>query len=157
MSVEMRIKASPSRRIFGVALMVVLSVLLMLVALQGTYGPLARGALLALAIGVAVGALRLWQAGGITLEFQDGCLREMGPEGRILADLDQIVGVDRGALAFKPSNGFLLRLNTSGPRIWVPGVWWRSGKLVGVGGVLPAHQTKMVAEAISLALAQREG
>jgi len=70
--------------------------------------------------------------------------------GNVLALLSDIEGVDRGMLAFKPSNGFVLRLKTSQPRAWAPGLWWRVFKRVGVGGVTPSGPTKFMAEQIAL-------
>lgn len=152
-----KLKASTPRRVLAASLLLVLACLLAMVAVTGTYSPLGRLGLLCLAAVSAFGAMRVWQAGQMTLEYSAGCLREEGPEGRVIADASDIVSVERGALAFKPSNGFLLRLASHGPRVWVPGVWWRWGKLVGVGGLLPAHQSKLVAEALSLDVAQRKG
>ena len=76
--------------------------------------------------------------------------------GVILARLDEIESVDRGAFAFKPSNGFILRLNTKKPRGWAPGLWWQFGNRIGVGGVTSAGQSKFMAEQIALRLVQVE-
>jgi hypothetical protein len=70
--------------------------------------------------------------------------------GEVLARMDEILAVDRGAFAFKPSNGFTLKLNTKKPRAWAPGLWWRFGRRVGVGGVTSAGQAKFMAEQIAL-------
>ena len=77
--------------------------------------------------------------------------------GTVLASVDQIVGVDRGMFAFKPSNGFLLKLTDKAPRSWHPGMWWRLGARIGVGGMTPGHQTKFMAEMISAMIAERDG
>ncbi|MEM9031633.1 MAG: hypothetical protein AAGB18_03220, partial [Pseudomonadota bacterium] len=103
-------------------------------------------------LGAGLVARLIWQAGAVALVYEAGVLREEAPDGRVLASLGDIKGVDRGAFAFKPSNGFLLRLHDPGVRAWVPGVWWRSGRYLGVGGLLPASETRAVAEAISLGL-----
>lgn len=76
--------------------------------------------------------------------------------GLVLAPMDQIVSVDRGAFAFKPSNGFTLKLDAKQPRSWAPGLWWRLGRYVGVGGVVSAGQSKFMAEQISLRIALRD-
>ena len=75
--------------------------------------------------------------------------------GQVLAQMDNIVSIDRGAFAFKPSNGFTLKLKTKQPRSWAPGLWWRFGRFLGVGGAVSAGQAKFMAEQIALALAQR--
>jgi hypothetical protein len=54
----------------------------------------------------------------------------------------------------KPSNGFTVVMETKQPRAWAPGLWWRVGRRVGVGGVTGASQTKFMAEQIALRLAQ---
>ena len=77
-------------------------------------------------------------------------------DGVVLAHLDQIISVDRGAFAFKPSNGFTLKVETKQPRSWAPGLWWRLGRYVGVGGVVSAGQSKFMAEQIALRIAARE-
>lgn len=76
-------------------------------------------------------------------------------EGQILARLEDVVSIDRGAFAFKPSNGFTLKLKSKQPRSWSPGLWWRFGRFLGVGGAVSAGQAKFMAEQIALALAQR--
>ncbi|MGH1355590.1 MAG: hypothetical protein ACRBBS_10990 [Thalassovita sp.] len=75
--------------------------------------------------------------------------------GAVIAALDEIAAVSRGTFAMKPSNGFTLRLNAGGARAWQPGVYWRWGRRVGIGGVLPGSQTKFMAEMLEAMLAQR--
>lgn len=75
--------------------------------------------------------------------------------GTVLIALDEIAGVDRGILAFKPSNGFVLTLKSKQPRGWAPGLWWRFGRFLGVGGAVSAGQTKFMAEQIVFALDSR--
>ena len=70
--------------------------------------------------------------------------------GEELARIDDIVSVDRGFFAFKPSNGFLLRRKTPGPRRWLPGLWWRMGTRVGVGGATNGKAAREMADLIML-------
>ena len=70
--------------------------------------------------------------------------------GTVLARIDEIRSVVRGTFALKPSNGFTLVLNSKKPRAWMPGLWWRLGRRVGVGGVTNAGQAKFMAERISM-------
>lgn len=76
-------------------------------------------------------------------------------DGEMLAHIDDIASVERGAFAFKPSNGFTVKLKSKQPRGWAPGLWWRYGRVLGVGGAVSAIQTKFMAEQIAFALAQR--
>ncbi|WP_019955616.1 hypothetical protein [Yoonia vestfoldensis] len=78
-------------------------------------------------------------------------------DGTVLARMEDIVLVDRGALAMKPANGFTLVLKTRQPRGWSPGMWWRIGKRVGVGGVTAAGPAKFMAEQIALRIKARDG
>ena len=75
---------------------------------------------------------------------------EMSEE--IRARMDEIDRVERGAFAFKPSNGFLVHLKKPGHRAWQPGLWWRMGRKLGIGGVTPAGQAKFMADMIALRL-----
>lgn len=77
-------------------------------------------------------------------------------QGREICRIDNVEAVERGAFAFKPSNGFLLRLHKRADRGWVPGIWWRFGRKIGIGGVLAASQTKAMAEIISMRIAANQ-
>ena len=76
-------------------------------------------------------------------------------EGREVARLGQIAEVERGTFAIKPSNGFTVKLTSPAPRAWAPGVWWRLGRRVGVGGVTSPVQAKAMAEILTALLAER--
>ena len=82
----------------------------------------------------------------------DGLYDSSGAE---LAALDNVLSVSRGAFAMKPSNGFTLILREPGARAWAPGLWWRWGRRVGVGGVTAAGQSRFMAEQVALLLAKR--
>jgi hypothetical protein len=139
---------SPMRRGSAVALLGLLGALLLRVALgaeemEGGWMVM----LIAMAAAVLWVAWRLWQATGVRLVLTEEYLREEG--GRVLCRLDEIEKVERGTFAFKPSNGFLIRLKTPGARVWAPGLWWRFGRRLGVGGVTPAGQGKAMADVIA--------
>ena len=112
------------------------------------------------AILFVVGAFLLWQAEklrrapAITLKLTDDGLVQH--DGVVVARWDQIKRIDHGALAIKPSNGFMLLLNEKLPRAWVPGLWWRLGRRVGVGGTAYAGAAKFMAEQIALRLKARD-
>ena len=77
--------------------------------------------------------------------------------GVVLTSVEQIIALDRGIFAFKPSNGFLLKLSGGHQRSWRPGLWCRLGNRIGVGGMTPGYQTKFMAEMISAMIAERDG
>lgn len=78
-------------------------------------------------------------------------------DGSLVAHMDTILRLDRGTFAFKPSHGFLLTLTTPGPRIWRPGLIWRMGRRIGVGGVTGAGEGRFMAEIIIAMIAERGG
>ena len=74
-------------------------------------------------------------------------------EGRVLTRVENVRQVEKGAFAFKPSNGFLVRLKTPSGRGWAPGIWWQGGTYLGVGGVVSAGQAKAMAEILAAIIA----
>jgi len=74
-------------------------------------------------------------------------------DGRVLTELDNVIKVEKGAFAFKPSNGFLVRLKTPSGRGWAPGIWWQGGTYLGIGGVVSAGQSKAMAEILAAIIA----
>lgn len=89
------------------------------------------------------------------LELTETELREAG--GEVIAYVADVKSVDRGFFAFKPSNGFLMRTTApAGAKRWRPGLWWRLGNQIGIGGVAPGSQTKFASEILSAMIAQRD-
>ncbi|MGC3936435.1 hypothetical protein ACOTTU_01370 [Roseobacter sp. EG26] len=147
------VAASNGRRFLGIGLLAFLGVLVIYVAIVA---PPSFGWQLFL---IAIGASSLMIADAMRrstvhrLELTKTELRDSG--GLTIAEVDNIVSIDRGAFAFKPSNGFLLRLQEPVERKWCPGLWWRFGRRVGVGGMTPGRQTKYMSEIIAVMLAER--
>ena len=71
--------------------------------------------------------------------------------GRVLTRVDNVDKVERGAFAFKPSQGFLVRLKTPTEPGWAPGLWWARGTFVGIDGVVSGGQAKAMAEILTAA------
>ena len=90
----------------------------------------------------------MWRATGRTIRLTEAGLEQS--DGRILVAMDEIAGVERGLFAAKPSNGFLIRLERSYPLAWAPGLWWRWGRRLGVGGMTRAGEAKAIAELLAL-------
>lgn len=76
--------------------------------------------------------------------------------GAVLAALDDILQVHRGALALKPSSGFTLLLRSPQATQLAPGLWWRFGRMVGVGGLIDRSATRAMAAALADQLANRD-
>ena len=95
-------------------------------------------------IGLGITALMIADAmrrsTACVLELTTTMLREK--DGRIIARIDEITDV--------------LTTSTRNSRAWRPGVWWRMGRKIGIGGMLPGRQTKFMSEIIAVRLAERE-
>ena len=150
------ITPSPARLWMAIAMLVALGVVLLGIGVRMPLDALFWQVLVLALAGLCIWmALQLYAVAGLRIELTKAGLRDSA--GRDMARFEDITGVERGALAFKPSNGFLLRTKTPGPRVWVPGVWWRVGRSVGVGGVTPGHEAKAMADMIAIRLAMRDG
>lgn len=147
---------SKARRVIAVAMISMLGVFLIYIALTPPDESFA-GRLILLGVGAAMLFLadRVWRATALGVVLTEAGLTDT--EGRAICALDDVVKVERGAFAFKPSNGFMLRVKTPMPRAWAPGLWWRFGTRVGIGGVSNSSQAKAMADFIALKLAVREG
>ncbi|THH35698.1 hypothetical protein E4Z66_11450 [Aliishimia ponticola] len=149
------ISASQPRRWLGVLSMVGLGLLLIYVALAK---PPALGwlvFLLMLGAGSLWLGVRMWDATSRVIELTEDELRDNS--GAVIARIADIEQIDRGFFAFKPSNGFLIRTcSAAGKSTWQPGLWWRSGRRIGIGGVTPGSQSKFVAEYLQTMIAMRD-
>ena len=147
---------SAPRRALGLVIQLALGLILLWLAVM--HPPAALGWQLFLIV-LGVAALMLAQAGwrgsAVAIELHPEGLFEA--DGRVIARLEDIASVDRALFSFKPSNGFLIRLREPLGRAWVPGMWWRVGRRVGVGGVTHAAATKVMADALSMMVAERDG
>ncbi len=150
-----RVSASAIRRTFACAVLYGLAIMLFYVALARP--PAAMWLLFLLAFGALVlfVAEKLRRATRVEILLTTEDVRDS--EGRILAQMADVVSVQRGAFALKPSNGFTLVLRDPAPRAWAPGMWWRMGRRVGVGGVTGAGPAKFMAEQIAMRIAKRDG
>ncbi len=150
-----RIEVSQARRWLGIVMLYGLGVLLIYVAFATPPEP----AWLVFLIAAGLGSL--WMGEAMRRGTESGLvLTEAGlfdRDGTLLAAFDDILKVERGFLAFKPSNGFVVTTTTPGQRRWRPGLYWRVGRRIGVGGVTAASQTRMMADLMSARLMIREG
>jgi hypothetical protein len=149
------VRTSVARWVVGIAVQAVLGILLIWVAV--VQPPASTGWLIFLYAAAAVafwGAYSTWGGGMRWLELTEEVLRDSS--GAELCRIDQVAKVDRSVFAFKPARGFLLVLDTPGPRAWVPGLWWRLGRRVGVGGTTSSAQTRFMAETIQAMIQSRQ-
>ncbi|MBF9030210.1 hypothetical protein HKCCE3408_07370 [Rhodobacterales bacterium HKCCE3408] len=151
-----RINPNPARRIAATGVSALLGVLL-IYSVATFPPPSLAGIVFLLAIGL--GSLWLstviWRATGRALELTREQLRET--DGRQLCRVEEITKIERGFFAFKPASGFALILSEPKPRVWAPGLWWRSGRRVMVGGATGGAEARAVAELIEVMLKERKG
>ena len=149
------LRASGPRRVFGATILGALAVLLLYPALWKPPEAMTWRLFLLVFGGIAVfGTLRLWQDTMIVLELTSTELRERG--GRLLTPVADVRDVARGALALKPSNGFSVSLTRAHGSAWAPGLWWRFGKKIGVGGVTSSQEARYMAEQLAALVAARD-
>ncbi|MEO9518426.1 MAG: hypothetical protein ABJH45_08065 [Paracoccaceae bacterium] len=156
-SEEIIAEVSPSwgRRVLGLVSLWGLGLLVFYLSLSESHAFGWQVLLLAIGGGTIYMAELMRRATGLRIELTATEVRDSS--GRILAEVSNVESVDRGTFAFKPSNGFLITCKTKAPRVWAPGLWWRNGRRIGIGGITAAPQTKFMAEVLSAMIAERDG
>ncbi len=145
---------STTRRFAGLLMLAILGGLLVYVAMATPPASLGwRAFLLGLGGLVLFLAEKMRRATLIGVVLTQDELRTT--DGQVLVRVDDMLGVVRGSFSLKPSNGFSVLTRARQERAWAPGIWWRFGKRVGVGGVTAASQAKYMAEILAAMLAER--
>lgn len=148
------IGASRPRLVVGVGMQVVLGALLVWVAMAHPPETLGWRLFLLAAGGVALwSAYASWLAGQRKITLTREALTDSS--GAVLCRIEEIREVARGVFAFKPARGFSLVLKRPQKGGWAPGLWWRIGRRVGVGGMTGAAETRLMAEILEALLAER--
>jgi hypothetical protein len=149
------IDANGPRRFVGVGMLLMLGGLLLYIAFARPPESMGWQALL-----VAFGAFALWFAQKLQVATTKKLLLTkdalVDSDGSVLTRIEDVAAVERGMFAIKPSNGFMLKLKTPAPREWHPGLWWRLGRRLAVGGVTPGSQTRPMADIIAMMIAERD-
>ncbi|MCY4333559.1 MAG: hypothetical protein OXC60_02665 [Litoreibacter sp.] len=146
---------SAPRRAFGAGVLYLLGGLLISVGVTEPPSAMSAAFLITFGAFCLYSGWRMWKVTGRVIELTSEELRLS--DGTLICKIDDIHKVDRSFFAFKPSNGFLVTLKTKYPTAWIPGLWWRSGKRIGVGGVTPGASGKFMADTLTAMLAQRDG
>jgi hypothetical protein len=141
------------RRVIGLLSMVALGAMLIYIAFFNQPTLVWQIFLLVVGAGAIWMADRMRRATASAVELTETELRDR--DGTVIARIEDIEHIDRGFFAFKPSNGFLLKTRAPAPRTWRPGLWWRVGRRIGVGGMTPGHQSKVMSEIIAVMLVKR--
>jgi len=151
---------SQARRVILSAVTGGMGALLFAALLNDPPAAVLAGAALVVAAGLFVlAAWRIWSGNNAYLELTGEALNEVGPGGarRLICRLDEIERVERGMVAMRPSNGFALRLRAPAQAAWGPGLWWRIGRRVGVGGMTSRAASKAMAEVLEFTLLESRG
>lgn len=147
-------RASGSRRLFAAFLLGAVGLGLAWSGLQLTLASVS-GALM-----MAAGVIFVWLALRLVLAADQAVVLTAAgladADGTVIVDLDAIEGVDSSLLSARPSNGFIIRTRTRQAPGWRPGLWWRLGHRVGIGGILPKARTRDMVNRLSLMLAERD-
>lgn len=150
------LRASPVRRFIGVGTMFCLGALLLYLALSQSFDAMIWQVLLiVLAAGALYAAMRMHQATGLYLYLTEDGLYDS--DDFQLVAYENIQSVERGMLAFKPSNGFMIVAKEKLPRRWRPGLYWVLGRRIGVGGVTAASHSKFMADLMNMQMAKDRG
>ncbi|MCP5073634.1 MAG: hypothetical protein GY947_10125 [Rhodobacteraceae bacterium] len=149
-----RLEPSLGRRWFGVVVLTLVGVLLLYISFYRPPEALVGK------IGLPLIALAfLWQAQWNLRVTKTGLVltREglFDGNGKQICALYNMMEVDRGVFAFKPSNGFLIRLYEAEPNAWAPGLYWRLGRRLGIGGATRAAQAKAMADILDVMILER--
>ncbi len=142
------LRAAPARRYFAYGALLALGALMVYVAFVSAPSFGFRVMLIVFGAGILVMAERMRRATGMELRLlADGIYDS---SGTLVVAVDDIAKLDRGMFALKPSHGFVVTTKTKQPRAWAPGLWWRMGRRIGIGGVTPAGPAKFMAERLSM-------
>ena len=148
------ITPSPLRRTLSIAILMLLGAVLIYLAFVAPLASVARQIfLIALGIGALILGDKMRRATALSIIMTEDAI--IDSSGTVLCRLDDIESIDRGLFAFKPAQGFLLRTKAPLGRHWSPGLWWRVGRRIGVGGATPATQGKFMAEAVAMYISER--
>ncbi|WP_386682970.1 hypothetical protein [Loktanella sp. R86503] len=133
----------------GIGVMLAVAALLLRSAVS--QGPIAQALMIAAGLAALALGYAMWQGRDDSLIWTQDGLTDAA--GHLIAARGDIIGVDRSPMALKPSNGFTLRMKTAQPRGWQPGLYWRMGRRIGVGGLTPPSVSKALADRIALDIA----
>ena len=150
-----RLDISLPRFVTGIGALAGLGGVVLWIAARGETGPVGA-ALFALAgLGALSLAVAVARAGRAGLVLTHEAL--VDTTGRVVCRIADIQAVERGVVALRPSNGFALRLRSPARAGWHPGLWWRVGRRVGIGGLTPTGQGRAAADLLGALVARRNG
>ena len=150
----MTLRSTQPRRWGGILAQFVLGLVLLAFVFAQGLSPVMR--LFFMLLGGAAFYGAFWMRDATRQEIQLTETEMRSSTGRVLTTVDNVDRVERGAFAFKPSNGFLVRLKKPCGKGWAPGVWWQRGRMLGIGGTMNAGQSRGMADTLAAMLIERE-
>ncbi len=150
-----KLEASPVRRGLALFVMMLLVSLLLYLGITTDASFFHKGFLVVVAATVFFMARAMQRGTTGHIELRDTGL--FFENGQCLTLIDNITRVERGAFAFKPSNGFVVSLTQKTHRAWVPGLYWAFGTKIGIGGVTAPSDAKFMADTLAVLIAGRTG
>ncbi len=141
--VQARITPSPARRIVTTLLLLVIGGLL----IDSSFANMSQVTFAALTFlfgMLSIGlAFMMYAYTRHSIELHPQSVKSS--DGTVLAEFENISGIEIGMLAFKPASGCTIKLHNSMPAVWRVGLWWRYGRMVGIGGCTPKGEVKQFA------------
>ena len=152
-----RLRPSMARRVLAAGANGALGLMILwLVAMTSGRAPMLMLVLLilgALSIGFAV---LVWRATAKGLVLTSAGLQEE-ETGRVLFRLEDVDKIERGLLHWKPAGGFAVVTSKPLGRAWVPGLWWRAGRRVMIGGATNGGEAKAMADLMRAEITRQQG
>ena len=152
--VIMSLRSTQPRRWGGILAQFVLGLVLLGFVFAPGLSPVMRLFFAILGGGAFYGAFWMRDVTRQEIQLTDTELRTSA--GRVLTTIDNVDKVERGAFAFKPSNGFLVRLKSPCGKGWAPGVWWQRGRMLGIGGTMNAGHSRAMADTMATMVMERQ-
>lgn len=146
------LRVSPLRRVTAVTVMLGLAGVLFYVVWVNPPIAYLQFLFVISGIGALIAARAVAKASAGAVILTTKLLRDR--DGTQIAALDEIELVDAGFLALRPSNGFTIRLREPQQSMWRPGLWWRWGRRIGIGGMTPRQSGKMMSDMIKMQIAE---
>ncbi|MEO0344428.1 MAG: hypothetical protein AAF198_13420 [Pseudomonadota bacterium] len=139
------------RKWFGVLSLGFPATLIVAIMIQGSITHvLSAVILLAIAALFMWAAWRMWNAPHFGIVFDGDSLKT--EDGATIAKMSEIQSVQVGLFVMRPSNGFMMMMKQPGIFPTRPGVVWRQGRRIGIGGILRSSEAKSIGRAIQVEL-----
>lgn len=149
------IGASPLRRLLGAGALALICAILLWNGYQNFIKSGSGLLLMLFALAGYYAAWRFWQSSSIRLVLTPTELRDS--RGRLVANIADIVALQRDAFGIiKPTNGFVIATREKQPAAFIPGIWWRLGNRIGIGGLTGSGEGKAMAELLQELLRRRD-